>query len=244
MWPFSPVHLLLSDTSPSLSASVSPLLSTGYPGPRKIHTANSLPARLRDPQNTREKFKLCVFCLTPFSFQPEVQWREQPSSSLVSTSSAGFTPTTPSHPSALGTASCPDQSRRVQLLCAQPQQKDPPLPHCELSDFGSSPNQETSRHCSYGEKKLRRKKERWVSPKLCKFWGFYSTLAQCAVYWKSSVHKQIYCFPFWCLQSQSPNGAGSDLLLSCNRYREVTSPPHTEHSFNTQLDYFIFSLNT
>lgn len=31
-WTFIPVHLLLSDTSPSLSASVSPLLSTGYPG--------------------------------------------------------------------------------------------------------------------------------------------------------------------------------------------------------------------
>lgn len=52
------------------------------PGPREVHATNSLPARLWDPQNTREKFKLCVFCLTQFPFQPEVQRKEQPSSRL------------------------------------------------------------------------------------------------------------------------------------------------------------------
>lgn len=140
-----------------------------------------------------------MFCLTQLSLQPEVQWKEQPSSRLVSISSSsspGFTPTHPSHPSALGTGSCPDQSRRMQLLCAQPHsrlQKDPPPPHCELSDFGSSLKQKTSRNCSYGEKKIKKKKKKiWISPKLHKLWGFYSTLVQCAVYWKNSVHKKKF----------------------------------------------------
>lgn len=144
--------------------------------------------------------------------------------SISSSSSPGFTPTAPSHPSALGTGSCPDQSRRMQLLCAQPQQKDPPLPHCELSGFESSLNQKTSRHCSYGGKNKEEKKI-WISSKLHKFGGFYSTSAQCAMHWKSSVHNQIYCIPFSCLQSQSPDGPGAELLLSCSRDGEATSVP-------------------
>lgn len=54
---FSPAPSAVARGIIHFSASVSPLLPIGHPGPGRIHITNSLSARLQDPQNTRDRLE-------------------------------------------------------------------------------------------------------------------------------------------------------------------------------------------
>lgn len=116
-------HLLLPEASSSLSASVSPLLAIGHPGPRKIHITNSLPARLQNPQNTRDRLEHSArsalhrsILLSARRAAGEGGAQLQGGVHLFTLRPRFYTPCWPAAPSslsALGTVSRPDQSSRM-----------------------------------------------------------------------------------------------------------------------------------